>query len=308
MISIVAPGSSRESLQPQSTRIVLQPNPLILDHHCVLRLPTPSVKTRLELHVRKIAGLRYGHKLFLRQLDGTGPRLIPQRHTIQPGVCSIELNVPAGTYAIDALPMGEYRFDPATIVVNKDAKPASVFADRVEARMRLELHGISHRFLPLRISPLILDSLASEDPGILFLGPSHWSRLAMDVAPLRQTVRLVAFGRNSGFISTDKVNLEGEQQEVEMQPATFVRLEWRGLRDLHGAVATVNSDHRAVAKTFQPELIHVGGSTLPGWVCTCVLPRGPLHIEVHSHEGSKIWMTDVVADRARLRVIINGQH
>jgi len=145
-----------------------------------------------------------------------------------------------------------------------------------------------------------------DEFALMFCGPYKW-HLDKQITALPDLVcDLVVTGRTGFWLSKGPTSLAGARIQVNLQPATQIRVTWKHFPRgestealLH--VRTRGSEFfRVMSRRFAPD----GGRMDPAFVATVIVPRGPVAIECQNKDGSLHWRRTLQARESRQEVLV----
>jgi hypothetical protein len=302
---VCAPGATPGSPAPRSARATVGTGPVLVH---LVEAP-PSARQRFDVRAGFDPRPGIAPKLVLRRVDdGSGARF-EQPGVLLPGSNAFDLDLPAGRYTVEVLPLGELLVDRAARELSVGPERAA-FAVEVRGnpgRIDVTLAGLSAEQLPARVYPQPVEGLASDAPESTWWGPYKWHRVDLQVPTLDGPRRVLVFGADGTFRSRAPVDLSGDAARVELEPALRVVVDWFGWDPRRDADAVVFAVGEAeAARTLRPRF-GAGHPELerPALGGELVVPRtGSLRLECRRADGSLAWewSAEVAADPVRVRI------
>ncbi len=246
-------------------------------------------------------------KLYLARLDGIRNRLVPQQGTLRPGLQELLFRVPAGSYEVGVLPMGELRVTGGLIEVGDTDAYAPIALTPTQDRTALRLLGPGMNDPPLRVSLELASGLRADDPDLLFVGPFHWQTTEASVPRSSEPRIVTCVGRHRAFVSAVPVVLDAAQKDVDLVPACCLVVEWT-MHDAPALVAPMlvaDQEGWQIARPFERALIACPGGRMPALVARVVVPFGDFRLE--GIDGDRtLWNKTCTANTRQLTVRIDG--
>ncbi len=261
--------------------------------------PLPRRTVSLDITVQGLGeGLLGGPRLFARDLSRG--ELIPIRQHLRMGVQRLEVQLLDGDYDFDAVPLGQVQVatPEGTLTVGPGtASRVKLHVSSNEARTMTVLRGVDADEFPLRVTLRSLDNCPAVGQELLAVGPTAWHLAAQNLPSVPRPHQVVVFSRRRALVSRSAVALQGASIEVDLIPATAVRVHWAGATT--SPVLTVAALAGSLVVPLRADIVRAGARDEVAWVAQVVVPCGHTVFDCGDATGRQLWSRSIeLSERA----------